>query len=134
MDSPAKVECIIYFLRELEMILIRAPNDLVKKLLDASNSQGRPFVDYVTEILEQAMRAHNLDSSLEEIVDFYERTMIRKETTEEQEFEEEPSVHEVFERLLASKLSRELKTKTNEESEERRMLNSFLSQLSKKRS
>ena len=118
------------------MLLIRAPDDLIKKLIDASNSQGGPFVDYITEILKQAMRAHNLDSSLKEIIDFYERTMTPKQKTEEKELEEEPSVREVFERLLASKLSPELKakSKTNGESEERRMLNSFLSQLSKKRS
>lgn len=106
------------------MMLIRAPDEIVKKLIEISGTQQRSFTEYVTEILEQATRASHLNCSLKEIVDFYER-----QTTKETEQVEESPVGEVFERLLASKLSPEIKAKFKI-SEEREMLSRFLSELS----
>jgi hypothetical protein len=88
------------------MMLVRAPDKLVKKLIEVSNSQQQPFTEYISEILGQALRAHNLNCSLEGIVTFYER-----ETTKETWQVNESLVSEVFERLLASKLSPMTKAK-----------------------
>ncbi len=62
-----------------DMKLIRVPADLVSKLSEASNREGKPFFNYIIEALEQAVRAHELDGSLKEIVDFYNLMMIQKD-------------------------------------------------------
>ena len=68
-----------------------------------------------------------MDCSLKETVELYEKTMTKKEATEEVEVVEEPLIDEVFERMLASKLRPDIL-----ESEEYGMLSRFVSQLSKK--
>ncbi len=54
------------------MFLIRIPDDTVNKLANIADSQERSFAEYLTEILEQAARAHELGCSLRETVDLYE--------------------------------------------------------------
>jgi len=61
------------------MKLIRVPDDLVSRLNEASNREGKPFFDYISEAFEQAVRAHEMSRSLKEIVDFYELMMMQKE-------------------------------------------------------
>lgn len=61
------------------MKLIRAPEELVSKLNEASNREGKPFLGYIIEALEQAVRAHEMNCSIKEIVDFYELMMMQKE-------------------------------------------------------
>ncbi len=61
------------------MKLIRAPEDLVSRLSEASNREGKSFIDFVTQALEQALRAHRMNRSLKEIVDFYKLIMMQKE-------------------------------------------------------
>jgi len=116
------------------MRLIRVPDDLVNKLMTASNRRGEPFIRYVTEILEQAVRADELDSSIKEMVNSYAKEAVKKEASrlEEAERVEESTVREVFERLLAEKLGPKIEEKTSLASEEREMLERFLSQLSER--
>ncbi len=95
------------------MMLIRLPADLVNELVEISDSHGKPFSVYLTDRLFKDVRAHELNCSL-------------KETNEEAERVEEPSIDAFFERALA-KLRPEIS-----ESEERRMLSTFLSQIPKK--
>ncbi|MFQ6095561.1 MAG: hypothetical protein ACE5NN_05410 [Candidatus Bathyarchaeia archaeon] len=61
------------------MKLIRAPEDLVARLSEASNREGKPFLEYITEAFEQALRAHEMNRSVKEIVDFYELMMMQKD-------------------------------------------------------
>ena len=116
------------------MRLIRVPDDLVNKLMTASNRRGEPFIRYVTEILEQAVMADELDSSIKEIVDSYKKEVVQKEASQLEEAErvEESSVRDVFERLLAEKLGPKIEEKTSLVSEEREMLERFLSRLSER--
>jgi DNA-binding transcriptional MerR regulator len=107
------------------MFLIRIPDDTVNKLTSIADSQGRSFNEYLAEILEQAVRAHELGCSLKEIVDLYERTAMKKEPAEEVELIEEPSIEDTFERTLA-KLRPEI-TK----SEEYKMLSGFVSEITR---
>jgi len=58
--------------------LIRIPEDLVVKLTEAANLEGRPFYDYTVEALEQALRAHEMKRSVKEIVDFFEIMEIQR--------------------------------------------------------
>jgi hypothetical protein len=106
------------------MKLIRVPDDLVSKLLIASNRRGESLVRYVTEILEKGVRADELDYSLKEIADSHEK--------EEAELVQESSIREVFERLLEKKLGPRMEEKSGLVSEERAMLERFLSQLSER--
>ena len=106
------------------MKLIRVPDDLVSKLLIASNRRGEPLIRYVTEILENGVTADELDYSLKEIADSHEK--------EEAELVQESSIREVFERLLEKKLGPRIEEKTGLVSEERAMLERFLSQLSER--
>ena len=55
-----------------EKKLIRAPADLVAKLNEAANREGKTFYSYVSEVLEQAVRAYEMGRSLKEIIDVYE--------------------------------------------------------------
>jgi len=91
--------------------------------MSIADSQGRSFTEYLTEILEQAARANELNCSLKETLDLYERTMIRKEAAEEVELNEEPSIENMFERTLA-----QLKPKITE-SEEYKVLSGFISEI-----
>ena len=59
--------------------LIRAPADLVSKLNEAANREGRTFYSYVSEIFEQAVRAYEMNHSLKEIIDNYEILEVHKE-------------------------------------------------------
>jgi len=59
--------------------LVPAPEDLFSKLSEAANIAGKPFSSYVAEALEQVVRAHEMNRSLKEIVDFYELMMMQKE-------------------------------------------------------
>ena len=108
-------------------MLIRLPDGLFNRLIGVCDSLGKDFSVYLTEILEQAVRAHELNCSLKETVDLYERTVKEKETAEEAELVEAPSVPEVFERMLASKLGPQLS-----ESEEHKMLSKFISEMEAK--
>ncbi|NIM46204.1 MAG: hypothetical protein GTO54_11380, partial [Nitrososphaeria archaeon] len=74
-----------------------------------------------------AVRAHELGCSLKDAVDLYERTVKERKTPEESELVEAPSVAEVFERMLESKLRPDIG-----ESEERKMHSEFVSQLSER--
>jgi len=62
-----------------EKKLVRAPSDLVSKLSEAARLQGKTFYSYITEILEQAVRAYEMKRSLKEIIDSYEVLEIHKE-------------------------------------------------------
>lgn len=105
------------------MMLIRLPDELFNRVAEVSESLGKSIGDYLTEILEQAVR-HELGCSLKDAVDLYERTVKEKKTPGEAELVEAPSVPEVFERMLESKLRPDIG-----KSEERRMLSRFLSEL-----
>ena len=61
------------------MKLIRVPEDLVTRLNEAANLDGEPFLEYVIEALEQAVRAHQMDRSIKQVVDFYEFMMMQKD-------------------------------------------------------
>lgn len=61
------------------MKLIRVPEDLVTRLNEAANLDGEPFLEYITEALEQAIRAHEMDRSIKQVVDFYEFMMMQKD-------------------------------------------------------
>ncbi|MDH5441357.1 MAG: hypothetical protein OEY31_12215, partial [Candidatus Bathyarchaeota archaeon] len=61
------------------MKLIRVPDDLVTRLNEAANLDGEPFLEYITEALEQAIRAHEMDRSIKQVVDFYEFMMMQKD-------------------------------------------------------
>jgi len=108
------------------MMLISVRDDLIKKLMEASNSLGKPISEYLNELLEQALRAHELNCSLKETVDLYERTIIKKEAAKETERAEEPSIDKVFERAIA-KLKPDIS-----KSEEYKILPKFLSQISER--
>ena len=127
------------------MRLIRAPDDLVYKLMEASNRQGKTLRDYITETFEQVVRADELDSSLRKIIDYYERArekeyislveLARKEAVKrkhETSQLDELSANEALERLFASKIRPEPKEKTKKVAEEREMLTHFLSELSQR--
>ena len=129
------------------MRLIRATDDLVNKLTEASNRQGRSLTDYITEVFERAVRAHELDSSLKKIVDYYEKAMekefislvelARKEALKRKHETSQPDelpTNEALERLFASKLSPELKKNMRETVEERERLTNFLHDLSERSS
>ena len=107
------------------MMLISVRDDLAGKLMEISSSSGKSISEYVNEVFEQAIRAHQFNCSLKETVDHYERTITEKKAAEEAERVEEPSIPEVFERMLAEKMIAE-----KVESEERKMLSKFLSQIS----
>ncbi len=62
-----------------EMKLVRAPADLISKLSKEANLQGKTFYSYISEILEQAVRAYEMNRSLKEIIDAYEVLEIYKE-------------------------------------------------------
>jgi len=62
-----------------EKKLIRAPGNLVSKLSEAANRQGKTFYSYVSEILEQAVRAYEMNHGLKEIIDAYEILEVYKE-------------------------------------------------------
>jgi predicted DNA-binding protein len=109
------------------MMLIRLPDELFNRVPEISENLGKSIGDYLTELLEQAVRAHELGCSLKDAVDLYERTVKERKTPEESELVEAPSVAEVFERMLAPRLRPELS-----ECEESKMLSRFISQLSKK--
>ena len=123
------------------MRLIRAPDDLVNKLIEASNRQGKTLHDYITETFEQAVRADELDSSLKKIIDYYERArekefislveLARKEALKRKHKTSQLDELSALERLFASKLRPESKEKREKAAEEREMLNTFLSQLSR---
>jgi hypothetical protein len=59
--------------------LIRAPGDLVTKLNEAANRQGKTFYNYVADIFEQAVRAYEMKRDLKEIIDSYEIFEVYKE-------------------------------------------------------
>ena len=106
------------------MFLIRVPDDTINRLMSIADSQGKSFTEHLTEILEQAARANELNCSLKETVDLYERTVIKKEAAEEVELIQEPSTENMFERTLA-KLRPDIR-----ESEEHKTLSRFISELS----
>ncbi len=71
----------------LGMMLTGVPDDLTRKM-GVSNGQGKP----INEVFQQAVRAHSLNCSLKETVDFHERTVIKKDGTEKAEELGEPSI------------------------------------------
>jgi len=52
--------------------LIIVPSDLVSKLIEISNREGKPFHIFVVEAFEQVLRAHEMGHALKEIVDIFE--------------------------------------------------------------
>ena len=62
-----------------EMKLVRAPANLISKLSEEANRQGKTFYSYISEILEQAVRACETKRSLKDIIDAYEVLEIYKE-------------------------------------------------------
>lgn len=52
--------------------LILVPEDAVRELMMAANRQGKPFYNFVSEILEYALRIYRGGRSFEEVVRFYE--------------------------------------------------------------
>jgi len=52
--------------------LILVPEDAVRELMMAANRQGKPFYNFVSEILEYALRIYRGGRSFEEVVHFYE--------------------------------------------------------------
>ena len=106
------------------MVLISVRDDLVKRLMEVSSSLGKSISDYVNEVFEQAVRAHELKCGLKETVDVYEKTIIKKGGAEEADRLEEPSTEEIFQRA-ALRLRPEIG-----ESDERKMLIGFLCELS----
>lgn len=59
--------------------LIRAPEDLVVKLSEAASLEGKSFYRYISEVLEQAVRALEMKRSLAEIIDRFELMEIHRE-------------------------------------------------------
>ncbi|MEM1790086.1 MAG: hypothetical protein QXP68_04145 [Thermosphaera sp.] len=62
-----------------ETKLVSVYSDLIVKLKEISMREGLPLTEYVNRALEQAVRAHELGSSLREVVDLYERMRIQRE-------------------------------------------------------
>lgn len=52
--------------------LILVPSDLVAKLTEISNVEGKIFYGFISEIFEQALRAHEMGHTLKDLVDFFE--------------------------------------------------------------
>jgi len=61
-----------------EKKLIRVPSDIVAKLNEAANRAGKPFYDYTSELLEQALRCNELGRPLKEIMDFFELMTLQR--------------------------------------------------------
>jgi len=61
-----------------EKKLILVPGDLVNKIMEISNKQGKTLFNFVTEILEQALRASDMNQSIKQLVDFYEAMETQK--------------------------------------------------------
>ena len=59
--------------------LIRAPSQLVSKLNEAANLEGKTLYSYVSDVFEQAARAYEMNRSLKEIIDSYEVQEIHRE-------------------------------------------------------
>lgn len=51
---------------------ISVPEELLKRLLEGSSREGKPFIKYVEEGLWQAVKAYEMGHSLKEIVRFFE--------------------------------------------------------------
>jgi hypothetical protein len=51
--------------------LILAPSDLVSKVMEISNREGKTLFNFVAEALEQTLRAAEMNRTIKEIVDFY---------------------------------------------------------------
>jgi hypothetical protein len=62
-----------------EKKLIRAPGELVSKLNEAANREGKTLYSCISEIFEQAVRAYEMKRSLKEIIDDYEILEVHKE-------------------------------------------------------
>jgi hypothetical protein len=62
-----------------DMKLIRAPSVLVTKINNVANQQGKTLYNYISEIFEQAIRAHDMKKSLKEILNEYEILEVQKE-------------------------------------------------------
>jgi len=52
--------------------LILVPSDLVGRLMQISNKEGKTFYSFISEIFVQALRAQEIKHSLKEIIDFFE--------------------------------------------------------------
>ncbi len=59
--------------------LIRAPGDLVSRLKEAANREGKTLYNYVAEIFEQAVRAYEMKRNLKDVLDVYEILEVQKE-------------------------------------------------------
>lgn len=59
--------------------LIRAPNALISRVTKVAHREGKTVFSYITEVFEQAIRAYDMNKSLEEIIDHYEMLRIHKE-------------------------------------------------------
>jgi len=64
---------------EKDKKLIRAPEDLVSRLSEAASLEGKSFYRYISEVLEQAVRAFEMGRSLEEIIDRFELMEVHRE-------------------------------------------------------
>ncbi|MEM2093864.1 MAG: hypothetical protein QXI32_01035 [Candidatus Bathyarchaeia archaeon] len=59
--------------------LIRAPDDLVQRLGEIANRQGKTLFMYVSQIFEQAIRVDEMKQSLEDVVNNFELMEIHRE-------------------------------------------------------
>lgn len=64
---------------EKDKKLIRAPEDLVSRLSEAASLEGKSFYRYISEVLEQAVRALEMKRSLAEIIDRFELMEVHRE-------------------------------------------------------
>lgn len=62
-----------------EKKFIRAPSDLVSKLNEAANREGKTLYSYISEVFEQAVRAYEMKRSLKQIIDGYEVLEVHRE-------------------------------------------------------
>jgi hypothetical protein len=62
-----------------EKKLIRAPGELIQKLKEAASRQGKTLYSYMTEVLEQAVKAYELGLSLDDVIGDYEILGVYKE-------------------------------------------------------
>ena len=52
--------------------LVLVPSDLLARLMEVSSREGKTFYNFISEILEQALRVYESKHTLKEVVDFFE--------------------------------------------------------------
>lgn len=51
--------------------LLLVPSEIVTRLMEISNRQGKPFYGFILEILEHVLRVYDSGGSIKEVADFY---------------------------------------------------------------